>query len=280
VVAPRLFRSRGVLSATVSGAPIATLTTDPMPATLRLGQHLFHSANSDEYPITKNHWVACASCHPEARSDEVVWRFDVGPRDTPTNGGGILGTGFLLRTADRAKVEDYWRTINEEQGGSFDPFNPQHVMLLTAIEQYVNHAVPFPVPPTTDANLVAQGATVFVRTGCTACHSGPRFTDSGSGNPTLDLSGPVLLHNVGTCATDDAVYPDIAHLDIEGHPRDACVFDTPSLRGIASDPPYMHDGSSPTIRDAAERMVKYLLPNGPALSADDEAALVEYLRSL
>ena len=51
--------------------------------TLRLGQHLFYSANSDEFPITQNHWVACASCHIEGRSDAVTWRFEQGPRDTP-----------------------------------------------------------------------------------------------------------------------------------------------------------------------------------------------------
>src|SRR6185312_7924834 len=83
---------------------IPRLAVDPMPAHLRLGQHLFYSANSDEYPITKNHWVACASCHIEGRSDAVTWLFAQGPRDTPTNAGGMLGTGFLFRTADRNQI--------------------------------------------------------------------------------------------------------------------------------------------------------------------------------
>ena len=100
---------------------IARLATDPMPAQLRLGQHLFYSANSDEYPITQNHWIACATCHMEGRSDEVTWLFAQGPRDTPSNAGGMLGTGFLFRTADRTQVQDYWHTVNVEQGGAFDP---------------------------------------------------------------------------------------------------------------------------------------------------------------
>ena len=48
---------------------------DPMPAQLRLGQHLFYSANSDEYPITTNHWVACATLPhggPQRRGDVAV----------------------------------------------------------------------------------------------------------------------------------------------------------------------------------------------------------------
>ncbi len=271
-----LDRTSGVLVAAVAGAPIPTLTSDPMPSDLRLGQHLFYSANTDEYPLSKNHWVACATCHMEGRSDAVTWRFAQGPRDTPTNAGGMINTGFLFRTADRTKVEDYWRTINIEQGGAFDPTDADDVTLLVAIAAYVNHAIPLAVPPTTNATLAAKGAALFQSTGCGKCHLGPRLTDSGFGNPTLDLSGAVLLHDVGTCTTTP--FADVEHADIEGHDRAACLFDTPSLNGLASTPPYMHDGSSATITDAVHRM--YNVAGAQPLGPDDEAALVEYLRSL
>ena len=261
---------------TVETNVIPTLTSDPMPAQLRLGQQLFYSANSDQTPITRNHWVACATCHMEGRSDAVTWRFEQGPRDTPTNAGGLLGTGFLFRTADRNRIQDYWRTINIEQGGSFDPNDPVLAPLLDAIEAYVDHAIPLPIPPTTDPALVARGETVFKSVGCATCHSGPRFTDSGSGNTSLDLGGDVILHDVGTCVS--APFADVAHDDIDGHARAACAFDTPSLSGVASTPPYMHDGSSPTIEDAIDRMLAATHPEG--ISADDKAALVQYLRSL
>ncbi|HTA92145.1 MAG TPA: beta-propeller fold lactonase family protein, partial [Polyangiaceae bacterium] len=267
----RLDSSSGTLAATVDGPPIVRLASDPMPANLRLGQQLFNSANSSEYPLTTDHWIACATCHMEGRSDAVTWKFAQGPRDTPTNAGGVLGTGFLFRTADRTKVQDYWHTINVEQGGRFDP--TAQSALLDSLTAYVNLALPAPIPPTTDAALVAQGQQVFNASGCPSCHSGPRFTDSGSGNPTLDLSGPILLHDVGTCVTSGA-FPDVAHQDVDGNDRAACAFDTPSLTGIASTPPYLHDGSAATISDAVQRM-----PNPPA-SASDLNALVEYLRSL
>ena len=256
------------------GAPIARFTTDPMPVQLRFGQHLFYSANSDEYPITQNHWIACATCHMEGRSDEVTWLFGQGPRDTPTNAGGMLGTGFLFRTADRTQVQDYWHTINVEQGGSFDP--TAQATLLNAIEAYVDHAIPLPVPPTTDPVKVARGATLFASSavGCANCHSGPHFTDSGSGNPTLDLAGTITLHDVGTCNP-----LDVAHEDVAGHPRAACMFDTPSLNGVWSTPPYFHDGRATTLHDALE-MTKGTMGDITGLSADDEDALIEYLRSL
>jgi len=265
------------LAIAVDGPPIARLASDPMPADLRLGQHLFYSANSSEYPITSNRWVACASCHMEGRSDEVTWDFAQGPRDTPTNAGGMLGTGFLFRTADRTRVQDYWHTVNVEQGGNFDPVD--QAALLDALAAYVNLGIPLPTPPTTDPVLVARGAAIFARSdvGCSGCHGGARFTDSGSGNPTLDLAGPVLLHDVGTCVV--AGFPDVAHEDLDGDPRAACRFDTPSLNGVASTPPYLHDGSAPTLRAVLD-ITRGEMGDITSLSSDDEDALVEYLRSL
>jgi YVTN family beta-propeller protein len=256
----------------VDGAPVARLTVDPMPAALRLGQDLFNSADSSRFPVTTNHWVACATCHMEGRSDAVTWLFAQGPRDTPSNAGGMLGTGFLFRTGDRTVVQDYWHTINVEQGGRFDPL--AQASLLDAIAAYVNLGLPAPIPPTTEPSLVARGAAVFKASTCDSCHSGPRFTDSGAGNPMLDLSGTVLLHDIGTCLTTGS-FPDVSHVDVAGHPRAACAFDTPSLTGIASTPPYLHDGSAATLIDAVLKM-----PQAPAAGSADLGALVEYLRSL
>ncbi|HEY4118195.1 MAG TPA: beta-propeller fold lactonase family protein [Byssovorax sp.] len=271
-------RTGGSLSLTVDGAPIARLANDPMPTQLRLGQHLFYSANSDEYPITKNHWIACATCHMEARSDAVTWRFAQGPRDTPSNAGGTLGTGLLFRTADRRAVQDYFLTIQTEQGGSISDTTATDKALLDALEAFVDHAIPLPIPPTTDPALVAQGKAIFERSdvGCATCHSGPRFTDSGLDNPTLDLS-KANLHDVGTCVT--APYPDVAHDDIDDVERAACAFDTPSLNGVADSAPYLHDGSAATLRDVLDQ-TRGKMGDISSLSDDDLDALVEYLRSL
>jgi cytochrome c peroxidase/sugar lactone lactonase YvrE len=289
------------ITVTPDGAPIPTLAADPMPATLRLGQKLFYSANSDDVPLTQNHWVACASCHLEGRSDAVTWKFEQGPRDTPTNAGGVLDTGFLFRTADRTQVQDYWKTINVEQGGHFSSTDPTQKPLLDAIAAFVNYALPTPVPPSTDAShamtgaalatLRAQGQTVFAQIGCGSCHSGPALTDSGRGNPGLDLTGPVvstlttggvLLHDVGTCVTNGD-FDDADHTDILGDPRGACAFDTPALRGLVDSAPYMHDGSATTLDDAVTVMLQATVGAGqtpPTLSSADRQALVEYLRSL
>ena len=294
-------KTGSAITISADGAPIPTLASDPMPATLRLGQKLFYSANSDDVPVTQNHWVACASCHLEGRSDAVTWRFEQGPRDTPTNAGGLSDTGFLFRTADRTQVQDYWKTINVEQGGHFSITDPSQKTLLDAIAAFANDAIPTPVPPSTDAThtvrgsalvtLRAHGATLFSQLGCTSCHSGPAKTDSGMDNPSLDLSGPivatptaggVLLHDVGTCVTTGD-FPDVDHADIDGDARSACAFDTPALRGLSDSAPYLHDGSALTLDDVLPSMLQAAAGTGqtpPTLSASDHQALVEFLRSL
>ena len=75
-------------------------------------------------------------------------------------------------------------------------------------------------------------------------------------------------HDVGTCTTTG--FPDVVHTDQDGNPRYPCGlpqgatctnssgcagFDTPTLRGIASSPPYLHDGSAPTL-------IQYLIRSG------------------
>jgi YVTN family beta-propeller protein len=278
------------INLSVDGPAIPRLMKDPMPAAMRHGQLLFNTANSDQVPITQNRWIACATCHPEGRSDAVTWKFTEGPRDTPSNAGGVTDTGFLFRTADRSFVTDYWPTVDDEQGGKFGstladgggapPTDPLIIQDLKDIQTYVNFAIPVPIPPRTDPVLVAKGKMIFEdpQVGCTACHLGPpAYTDSAAGNASLDLSGTVLLHDVGTCVTSG--FSDAAHNDVEGHPREPCHFDTPTLRGIASSPPYLHDGSAPTLRDVLV-MTKGRMGNITGLSSTDLDALVEFLRSL
>jgi cytochrome c peroxidase len=91
----------------------------------------------------------------------------------------------------------------------------------------------------------------------------------------------VLLHDVGTCAQGDFLDKD--HQDILGDDRAACVFDTPSLRGLADSAPYLHDGSAASIDEVVPIMLQAVAPAGqaaPTLTADQQKALVEYLRSL
>ncbi len=265
--------------AVVDGNPISTLTTDPMPADLRHGQRLFYTANSAAFPITQNFWIACSSCHLEGYTDAVTWQFTVGPRDTPSNGGGPINTGFLLRQALRNSVVDYDTTIQIEQGGSYHRTDPSNMADLMSLANFVNFAIPFQENPnrSPDGTLTAQqmqGEGVFLAN-CRTCHTGDYLTDSGTGNPTLDENGPILLHDIGTCVTSGQFVDQPAPDEVDGNMHTACDFDTPTLRSIFATAPYFHDGSAATLRDAVDR-----IPAAQILSDDDRNALVEYLKTL
>jgi YVTN family beta-propeller protein len=270
--------SNAIAPVKVDGAPIDRISSDPMPADLRRGQRLFHSANSAAFPITKNFWVACASCHIEGGSDAVTWKFAAGPRDTPSNAGGPVNTGFLMHQGLRNTVTQYDETIRIEQGGSYDATVPAQKADLDALAAYVNYAIPFPQNPhrapggaLTPAQ--AKGKAAF-DSHCSGCHTGAYYTDSGEGNASLDIDGTIMLHDVGTCVIGGP-FPDQPADDVGGHTHSACDFDTPSLRGVFASPPYFHDGSAATLRDAIDR-----LSFADGLDEGTKNDLVEYLETL
>ncbi len=274
----------------VEGSPIECLASgDPMPANLRRGFRLFYSTNSAQFPITQNFWIACATCHPEGESDDITWEFLQGPRDTPSNAGGPINTGFLMRQAVRNSILQYDATIQVEQGGSYSRFDPSQVPDLQALSDFVNYAIPFPQNPNLSPDGVltpsqASGQKLFGQY-CAVCHTGPYLTDSGTGNPSLDFDGPILLHDIGTCVTSGP-FLDQAYTDPDGQSRAPCKFDTPTLRGIFATAPYLHDGSAATLDDAVARVVAGLVAKGildsadAPVSAQQQADLVAYLQTL
>jgi cytochrome c peroxidase len=143
----------------------------------------------------------------------------------------------------------------------------------------VNYAIPFPQNPNraADGTLTAQeehGKDLFLQY-CRSCHTGEYLTDSGTGNPTLDLGGSILLHDIGTCVSGGDFPDQPAPDEVVGKMHSACDFDTPSLRGIFATAPYFHDGSAATLRDVVDR-----LPFTQMLGSDDRDALVAYVKTL
>jgi len=87
-----------------------------------------------------------------------------------------------------------------------------------------------------------RGRRIFFDTNksrCSACHSGPNFTDE-------------AFHNVGVgMSTADPGDPD-EHRGrgaVTGRQADMGRYKTPTLRNVADTAPYMHDGSVKTLED-------------------------------
>jgi cytochrome c peroxidase len=59
---------------------------------------------------------------------------------------------------------------------------------------------------------------------------------------------------------------------------DPAILRVPSLRNVATTPPYFHDGSAPTLDDAVRKMAKAQL--NTMLTDQQVTALVAFLHSL
>jgi cytochrome c peroxidase len=68
---------------------------------------------------------------------------------------------------------------------------------------------------------------------CTVCHSGPYFSDG-------------RFHNLGV-GYANGKFADEGRIVVTKDPKDLGAFKTPGLRGVAETPPYLHDGSEPTL---------------------------------
>ena len=111
---------------------------------------------------------------------------------------------------------------------------------------------------------------------CFHCHGGALFTDFGFRSNGLDLASA-----------------DAGRAGVTGRATDAGKFKTPSLRNVAVTAPYMHDGRFETLEevvthyDHGVKRASVLDPNlakhpdaGLALTADEQRALVAFLRTL
>ncbi|WP_164136184.1 cytochrome-c peroxidase [Stenotrophomonas maltophilia] len=83
-----------------------------------------------------------------------------------------------------------------------------------------------------DAQL--RGLHLFrTQAGCMNCHSGAALTDNGFHNLGLHFHGRARQ--------------DVGRYEVTGDPADSGRFRTPSLRGVASTAPYMHNGLIPRL---------------------------------
>lgn len=110
-----------------------------------------------------------------------------------------------------------------------------------------------PAPGAFDETAAEAGFRLFHgKANCVACHSTPDFT------------GPGLFDDITEMAPAGGLAGGI-HV--------------PGLRGISQTAPYFHDGSAVSLADAVARLVARGDPV-PPLSDEEQAALVEYLKSL
>lgn len=135
---------------------------------------------------------------------------------------------------------------------------------------------------------------------CASCHSiggeRARFTDNSF--HSVGVGAAALGDSVAEAAsramkagsaelpaliTADPAIAALGRFNVTRRPSDIGKYRTPSLRNVALTAPYMHDGSIPSLEAAVDQEIYYrgTQQGRPlALSAEDKASLVAFLRSL
>ncbi|MES1205517.1 MAG: c-type cytochrome [Pseudomonadota bacterium] len=190
-------------------------------------------------------FLACASCHAEGNEDGRTWNFSCeGPRRTQSLQTGLAGTEPFHW--DGTETDFTHLMTDVFQGRMSGP--PLSADQGAALIGWLDRQPRAPRPQPADAAAVAHGQALFQDPahGCAICHAGAHMTN----NQTVD---------VGTGGR----------------------FQVPSLIGVGSRAPYMHNGCAPTLTD------RFGLCGGgdqhgvtSTLSPADVSDLVAYLKTL
>lgn len=186
--------------------------------------------------------LACASCHPEGRDDGRVWNFlPDGPRRTQNLSGGVLSTAPFHWDGALANLDAIVDEVFVRRMGATAP-SPK---IRAALGAWLNS---LPAQTSEVDGDVARGKRIFEdpAVGCASCHLGPHLTS----NLTVD---------VGTGG----------------------AFQVPSLRGVGSRAPYLHDGCAATLEERFGNCGGGDQHGATSqLSAEELDALIAYLKSL
>ena len=286
---------------------IALADHDPMDPVLRRGRTLFDSSNPDKYPqLSSIREATCNACHPDGTADGSIWSTMEGERRTVSLAGGVAGRGWLHQSATHRNAFEFAQIIVKERLGGTGLSDED----ADALARWVAFGIPRPQSPLVDAARARAGQAVFEQH-CTSCHHGPALS-SGNPDPADPYGGGGAnqpeLHDIQD-ATDSAgvilgpaytaMFPPVGAklfaelrgdralgdddpvqqlLGFRARPNRARgQLKAPSLIAVYDRVLFFHDGHQSDL-DAAVREIEQRV--GVAITDDEHAALVEYLKTL
>jgi YVTN family beta-propeller protein len=213
----------------------------------REGEKLFHSGR-----LSFGGQFSCASCHPDGHADGLNW-------DLPADGFNNFHNTKSLLGIDRTAPYGWLGTsptLRDRFTGTLrhlfqhEPTEGE----AEALEAYLSEleiSTAVGMPDEKGKAAIARGRALFEgKAGCRDCHAGTKFTDRSR-------------HDVGT-GSDGAT-----------------EFDTPTLLGISTTAPYLHDGRAATLEEIfTKQNATGLHGHAADLAPAELADLVEYLKSL
>lgn len=187
--------------------------------------------------------ASCSSCHADGRTDGFTWQFADFPRQTPSLAGVVSRTAPVTWKGDVESVAMEAHLTSSERMGGLGVSLEEAQQIAVYVDG--SRRTLTPVPNAEEQELIALGAEVFNRpeVGCAACHSG----ETGTNNTTVAMFG-------------------LAQVNV------------PGLQGVAATAPYLHDGSSQTLRDLLIRVRDGSMGNTSSLDERELLALETYLR--
>ena len=226
------------------------LGDQPAPDTARHGEFVFHDGRH-----SFQHWLSCATCHPDGRADGLNWDLLNDGIGNPKNAHSLLWsdrTPPLMSLGIREDMEEA-----TQKGFQFIQFREIEEGDLNAVRAYLRSMEPEASPLLVGGRLseeARKGQRIFenAEVGCSACHPAPLFTS-------------LKTHDVGTRSA----------LDRSG------AFDTPTCVELWRTGPYLHDGSAVTLKEVLTTKNPDDKHGKTSHLSDEEIdALVEYLLSL
>ena len=208
------------------------------------GQTLFNSA-LNPLITTPLSGVSCSTCHFETRNDGLGWmEVDGVLRQTLSLAGPVTQTPPYTWTNGVLAVAEEVRITSQVRIGGRNGTETEYnaVAAFLDLTREIDHKNRGRTGPDVD-----RGRALFERddVGCDDCHYAPYYTDQ-SPHDLYGLTG----------------------------------VDTPSLIGVESTAPYLHDGSAPTLRAVLEGTTEHHMGDAAWLSDAELTDLEAYLRTL
>lgn len=272
------------LAWTAAEEPITPLPEPPpaSPLKIALGARLFM-----EPRLSGNNTRSCASCHNLARNGASQAQFDTTPRGTTLRFNTT--TVFNAALSFRLGWEGKYRTLEAEINATLA--NPDIMNCATdsaaaklAADPTLRHEFEVIYGRGPEAANLVDALATFERSLIT---TGSRFDHwlKGDANALTaeELDGYRLFKSLGCIACHQGVnvggnlYQRHGIFHPLGRP-DPPILRVPSLRNVATTPPYFHDGSAPTL-DIAVRQMAFAQLNS-ALTDRQIQSVVAFLRTL
>ncbi len=215
------------------------ISTDGVPTALTRGRQLFDDHGAAA-GLARADRLVCADCHVAGGSDGLVWSSPHGLRNTPALAGRVAGGAPFGWGGEAQNLRDHLTKTVERLGGT-GLSEPD----LAALQAWLEAMPPPATAKLTWPVAAARGQKVFHSPTalCASCHPPPAWQDG-------------LVHEVAGKSLN-----------------------TPSLVGLATSAPYLHDGAAPTLDELLVKHAKWM-GGVQALTAGQRSDLVAYLLTL